>query len=284
MRAVAWSPMNTVDLPDGSSMPKMGQGTWLLGDDPQTRMQEIETLREGVQRGLTLIDTAEMYGNGRSERLVGEAIADCRDDVFLVSKVTPGGNGAQIITACEQSLSRLGTDRLDLYLLHWAGGTSFEDTIEAFEQLVADGTIRRFGVSNLDQPQTQRFCSIPGGEHTQVNQLLFNLHQRGIEWDLLPWMQITGRAVMAYSPFDRVDLLKHDGLRRFARERDMTSGQAALAWLLDHDQVVPIPKASHPDRVRENAAALDVSLSVQEREELDRLFPRPTAPEPLEIY
>ncbi len=276
--------MDTVTLPDGSTMPKLGQGTWLIGDNEKTRAQEIEALREGVRLGLTLIDTAEMYGGGRSERLVGEAIADCRDEVYLVSKVTPGANRAQTIKACEKSLRNLGTDRLDLYLLHWAGGTAFEETVDAFQQLVADGKIRRFGVSNLGSGEVQDFCAVPGGDQTQVNQLLFNLSQRGIEWDLLPWMQRKGMAMMAYSPFDRVDLLQHRGLREFAQARDITPGQAALAWLLGHDQVVPIPKASHLDRVRENAAALDVALTAEDRDELDVLFPPPTGPQYLEIY
>lgn len=275
--------MPTIKLSDGSTMPKMGQGTWLIGDDPGNRAQEIEALREGVRRGLTLIDTAEMYGNGRSEHLVGEAISDCRDEVFLVSKVTPGGSRAHTIQACERSLRRLGTDRLDLYLLHWSGGR-FEDTVEAFERLIADGKIRRFGVSNLDQHEVRRFCSIPGGEQATVNQLLFNLNQRGIEWELLPWLRRRRMATMAYSPFDRGDLLNHRGLRKFAEERQITPGQAALAWLLDQDQVVPIPKASHPDRVRENADALEVSLTPEDRVELDQMFASPKGPEPLQIY
>lgn len=275
--------MQDVELGDGSTMPKMGQGTWLIGDDRRTRAQEIEALREGVRQGLTLIDTAEMYGNGRSERLVGEAISDCRDEVFLVSKVTPGANRAQTIRACEASLDRLGTDRLDLYLLHWAGG-DFEDTVEAFEQLVAEGKIRRFGVSNLDYAQLQRFCSVPGGENTRVNQLLFNLNQRGIETELLPWMQGAKMATMAYSPFDRGDLLADSRLQGFARERQITPSQAALAWLLSQDGVIPIPKASRVDRVLENVGALRVVLSAQDLAELDSLFPAPKGPQPLQIY
>lgn len=276
--------MKTVTLPDGSTMPRLGQGTWLLGDSEETRAQEIEALREGVRLGMTLIDTAEMYGDGRSERLVGEAISDCRDEVYVVSKVTPGGNRAQIIASCENSLRNLGTDRLDLYLLHWSGGTEFEETVDAFSRLVADGKIRRFGVSNLDIDELQDFCSVPGGEATQANQLLFNLGQRGIEADLLPWIQRKRMAMMAYSPFDRVDLVRHRGLADFAQARGITTGQAALAWLLGHDQVVPIPKASLVDRVRENAAALDVSLTAEDRDELDRLFPPPNGPQPLAIY
>lgn len=276
--------MQTVELPNKTVMPKMGQGTWFLGEDPDKRSQEIEALREGVRLGLTLIDTAEMYGDGQSEELIGEAIADCRDDVFLVSKVSPGANRDETIEACEKSLQRLGTDRLDMYLLHGPGNTVFEETVEAFLQLMADGMIRQFGVSNFTLDQLQEFRQIPGGDDTQVEQLLYNLNQRGIEWDLLPWLQEKGMGMMAYSPFDRARLVKHDGLKKFAAERDINVGQAALAWLLSHDQVIPIPKTSHPDRVAQNAAALEVSLTDDDRAELDRIFPPPDGPQKLQIY
>lgn len=276
--------MQTVELPNKTVMPKMGQGTWFLGEDPDKRSQEIEALREGIRLGLTLIDTAEMYGDGQSEELIGEAIADCRDDVFLVSKVSPGANRDETIEACEKSLQRLGTDRLDMYLLHGPGNTVFEETVEAFLQLMADGMIRQFGVSNFTLDQLQEFRQIPGGDDTQVEQLLYNLNQRGIEWDLLPWLQKNGMGMMAYSPFDRARLVKHDGLKKFAAERDINVGQAALAWLLSHDQVIPIPKTSHPDRVAQNAAALEVSLTDDDRAELDRIFPPPDGPQKLQIY
>ena len=276
--------MQTVELPNKTVMPKMGQGTWFLGEDPDKRSQEIEALREGIRLGLTLIDTAEMYGDGQSEELIGEAIADCRDDVFLVSKVSPGANRDETIEACEKSLQRLGTDRLDMYLLHGPGNTVFEETVEAFLQLMADGMIRQFGVSNFTLDQLQEFRQIPGGDDTQVEQLLYNLNQRGIEWDLLPWLQEKGMGMMAYSPFDRARLVKHDGLKKFAQERDINVGQAALAWLLSHDQVIPIPKTSHPDRVAQNAAALEVSLTDDDRAELDRIFPPPDGPQKLQIY
>ena len=276
--------MQTVELPNKTVMPKMGQGTWFLGEDPDKRSQEIEALREGIRLGLTLIDTAEMYGDGQSEELIGEAIADCRDDVFLVSKVSPGANRDETIEACEKSLQRVGTDRLDMYLLHGPGNTVFEETVEAFLQLMADGMIRQFGVSNFTLDQLQEFRQIPGGDDTQVEQLLYNLNQRGIEWDLLPWLQEKGMGMMAYSPFDRARLVKHDGLKKFAAERDINVGQAALAWLLSHDQVIPIPKTSHPDRVAQNAAALEVSLTDDDRAELDRIFPPPDGPQKLQIY
>lgn len=231
--------MRTVELPSGNTMPKMGQGTWFLGDDENKRGQEIEALREGIRRGASLIDTAEVYGEGRSEQLVGEAISDCRDDVFLVSKAAPGSNRSQTIEACEKSLERLGTDHMDLYLLHGVGKAAFEGPIEGLQTLQADGKIRQFGVSNLDYDQMQRFYEISGGENTQVEQLLYNLDQRGIEYELLPWLQNKSMGMMAYSPFDRIQLIKHEGLNEFARARDITAGQVALAWLLDHDQVAP---------------------------------------------
>lgn len=277
--------MKTVTLPDGAEIPALGQGTWCMGDDPDWRADEIEALREGIRRGLTLLDTAEMYGNGRSERLVGEAIADCRDDVFLVSMVLPSHAGkAQLIKACENSLDRLGTDHLDMYLLHWSGNAPFAETISGFEQLKADGKIVRYGVSNLDLDAMQAFVDAPGGDAVQVNQLLYNLNQRGIEWDLLPWLQQRGIGVMAYSPFDRPALIENAGLVAFASARGITPAQAALAWLLDHDHVIPIPKASHPDRVADNAGALNVALSDDDHEALDRLFPAPTRAQPLQIY
>ena len=277
--------MQTIRLPSGGTMPKMGQGTWFLGDDPDKHAQEIEALREGIRRGLTLIDTAEMYGDGRSERLVGEAIADCRDHVFLVSKATPNhADKRQLIQACEDSLRRLGTDHLDLYLLHWPGGTPYAETIAGFEQLQRDGKIAHFGVSNLDVDEMQDFVSAPGGGACQVNQLLYNLNQRGIEWDLLPWLQERGIGMMAYAPFDRPAVINNDGLVAFAQARDISPAQTALAWLLDQDHVIPIPKASHPDRVADNAGALDVALSADDRRELDRLFPPPDEPRPLQIY
>lgn len=276
--------MQNVELPNGSTMPKMGQGTWCMGDDPDNRSQEIEALREGLRRGLTLIDTAEMYGDGASEELVGEAISDCRDDVFLVSKVSPGADRAGTINACEQSLRRLRTDRLDLYLLHWPGNSVFEEVIDAFQQLVEAGKICQFGVSNFTLEQLQRFQKISGGEDAQVNQLLHNLSQRGIEMELLPWLQDRLVGVMAYSPFDRGDLIQHDNLRKFAQGRDVTVGQVALAWSLSHDQVIPIPKSSSPDRVVENAAAIDVTLSKEDLAELDLMFPPPTRRQALQVY
>ncbi|WP_423823988.1 aldo/keto reductase [Salinisphaera sp. SPP-AMP-43] len=276
--------MQYLTLPCGETVPAIGQGTWFIGDDPAARETEISALRAGIDAGMTLIDTAEMYGSGRSERRVGEAIADRRDAVFLVSKVLPSNAGFEdTIAACEASLHRLGTDRLDLYLLHWQGGVPFEETVAAFERLQADGKIRHYGISNLDLAATQAFVHA-GGAAAQTNQLLYNLNQRGIEWELLDWLQQAGMVTMAYSPFDGGRLAQHPGLSDFAAQRDMTAGQAALAWLLHRQGVMPIPKSAHPQRVLENAAAADIEFSAADLAEFDELFAPPDGPEPLQIY
>lgn len=276
--------MKYLTLPCGEAVPAIGQGTWYMGDDQNTRTSEIEALRTGIDHGLSLIDTAEMYGQGRSERLVGEAIAGRRDEVFLVSKVLPSNAGFDAtIAACEASLERLGTDRLDLYLLHWQGSVPYEDTIRAFERLKVDGKIRHYGVSNLDLEATQAFVR-GGGREMQVNQVLYNLNQRGIEWDLLPWLQQAGIVTMAYSPFDGGRLTASPELARFAETRGITPGQAALAWLLHRSLVMPIPKSAHAARAAENAAAADIEFIPDDLAELDALFDPPTGPEPLAIY
>lgn len=276
--------MQYLTLPCGDTVPAIGQGTWFIGDDPAMRETEINALRTGIDTGMTLIDTAEMYGNGRSERLVGEAIAGRRDAVFLVSKVLPSNAGFEdTIAACEASLQRLGTDHLDLYLLHWQGSVPFQETVAAFERLQADGKIRHYGVSNLDLAATQAFVQA-GGKAAQVNQLLYNLNQRGIEWALLGWLQQAGLATMAYSPFDGGRLAQHDVLANFAARRDMTAGQAALAWLLHQEEVMSIPKSGHPQRVIENAAAAEIEFSADDLAELNELFAPPQGPEPLQIY
>ncbi len=280
----AMSDQPAMPRPGAATMPRMGQGTWRLGDDPAARDREVAALREGIDRGLTLVDTAEMYGDGRSEELVGEAIRGRRDEVFLVSKMTPGPGREGTVRACEESLRRLGTDHLDLYLLHWSGGAPLEETVAGFTQLVDDGKIAAFGVSNLDLDEMEELTGIPGGERTVTDQLLYNLDQRGIEADLLPWLRGAGMPVMAYSPFDQGGLLRHAGLAAFARERGVTPGQVALAWLLSRDQVVPIPKSASASRVAENADALELTLSAEDHAELDAMFPPPPGPVPLQIY
>ncbi|MEX2288396.1 MAG: aldo/keto reductase [Planctomycetaceae bacterium] len=276
--------MKTVKLPSGEQVPAFGMGTWEIGEDLATRAEEIATLRLGLDLGATLIDTAEMYGEGRSEELVGEAIENRRDEVFLVSKVYPHNatrDGA--VAACERSLKRLKTDRLDLYLLHWRGDVPLAETMEAFTSLERAGKIRYYGVSNLDLADMHELSSIPAGRKVATNQLLYNLSRRGVEWDLRPWLRERAIPVMAYSPVEQGKLVRNLKLIDFARRYDMTPAQVALAWLLANDDVIVIPKTSRRDRLRENLGALDHSLSAVQLAELDRLFPPPTGPRPLEM-
>ena len=276
--------MQTVTLPAGERVPALGQGTWRMGENPDARQAEIAALRRGLDLGLTLFDTAEMYGEGLAEELIAEAIEGRRDEAFLVSKVYPHNatrDGA--VAACERSLKRLRTDRIDLYLLHWQGSVPLAETLEAFTALKQAGKIRHYGVSNLDLDAMQTLWAAPGGTATAANQLLYNLACRGIEWDLLPWLRQRGVPVMAYSPFDGGSLLREQNLIDFAQKHRMTPAQVALAWLLAQDGVIAIPKSASAERVEENAAALRTRLSPQQLAELDKLFPPPAGPEPLAI-
>ena len=276
--------MKTVLLPSGEPVPALGLGTWNIGDDPAARAEEIATLRLGLDLGLRLIDTAEMYGDGRSESLVGAAIAGRRDEVFLVSKVYPhNASRAGTAAACERSLKRLGTDRIDLYLLHWRGDVPLAETVQAFDALQRAGKIRHWGVSNLDAADMRELAGVAGGQGVAADQLLYNLSRRGIEFDLLPWLRERGIAVMAYSPVEQGKLLRDAQLAGFARRHGMTPAQAALAWLLAQDGVIAIPKTSNRERLRENAVACEIGLSAAQRAELDRLFPPPCKPTPLEM-
>ena len=266
-------------LPCGESVSALGQGTWNIGDDPRRRAQEIATLRRGIELGLTLVDTAEMYGDGRSELLVGEALAGLRDEVFLVSKVYPQNASHRAMPrSCEVSLRRLGVETIDLYLLHWPGAVPLAETVEAFEALRRAGKIRHWGVSNLDADAMQRLWRTPGGPAAQTDQVLYNLGERGIEWDLQPWLRERGVPVMAYSPVDQGRLLRKGPLVSFAKSHGMTPAQVALGWLLAQEGVIAIPKTGSPERLQENAAVLARPLSAAELEELDRLFPPPDRP------
>jgi diketogulonate reductase-like aldo/keto reductase len=276
--------MKTVALPCGERVPAFGQGTWYMGDDRATRTEEIAALRLGLDLGLTLIDTAEMYGDGRAEQLVAEAIAGRRDEVFLVSKVLPNhATRRGTAAACEKSLKRLKTDRIDLYLLHWRGNVPFAETMEALLALQSAGKIRHYGVSNLDFADMQQLGAVAGGAGVATNQLLYNLARRGIEWDLLPWLRERRVPVMAYSPLEQAQLVKNSQLAAFARRIGMTPAQAALAWLLANDDVIVIPKCGRRERLQENFGALNRSLTTLQLEELDRLFPPPAGPRPLEM-
>jgi aldehyde reductase len=274
--------MKTVRLPSGDAMPAFGMGTWFMGEKPSERPREVAALRRGLDLGIRLVDTAEMYGEGGAEEVVGEAIAGRRDDIFVVSKVYPHNASRKgAVAACERSLRRLKTDRLDLYLLHWRGNVPFAETVEAFEALRAAGKIRRWGVSNLDTGDVEELWSV--SRAVQCNQLLYNLTRRGIEWNLLPWQRERGIPTMAYSPIEQARLLKNKGLADFAKRHGMTPAQAALAWLLAKDDVAVIPKAADLRHLEENLGALKISLAAAQLGELDALFPPPRGPSALEM-
>jgi diketogulonate reductase-like aldo/keto reductase len=271
-------------LPSGKVVPAFGMGTWYMGEDPATYAEELATLRSGLDMGATLIDTAEMYGEGRAEKLVGEAIEDRREEVFLVDKVLPqNASRRRMATACEESLRRLGTDWIDLYLLHWRGEAPLRETVEAFQELQQAGKIRSYGVSNFGTDDMEELWSIPGGADVETDQVLYNLTRRGIEWDLLPWLRTHRIPVMAYSPIEHARLASNPKLEQFARHYDMTPAQVALAWLLAKPDVMVIPKASERDHLIENLGALEHHLTKAQLVELDRLFPPPKGPHPLEM-
>ncbi|MCU1353430.1 MAG: aldo/keto reductase family oxidoreductase [Acidimicrobiales bacterium] len=281
--------MPEVGLPSGAVVPILGQGTWRMGDDPRRRDEEIAALRLGLDLGMTLIDTAEMYGNGASERLVGEAIEGQRDDVFLVTKVLPHhATPAGMFDACRASLRRLGVDHVELYLLHWRGPTPLAETVQGFADLLDAGLIRHWGVSNFDADDLAELINLPGGGQVATDQVLYNLSRRGIEHDLLPACQAAGLPVMAYSPIEQGRLLGHPALRAVADAHRATPGQVALAWVLRHDAdgrggVIAIPKASTEDHVRENRGAVDIHLTPDDLARLDQAFPPPRGPVPLSI-
>lgn len=267
----------------------IGQGTWYMGENAGQRRQEVNALQRGIDLGLTLIDTAEMYAQGGAELVVGEAIRGRRDEVYLVSKVYPwnaGGQKAQM--ACEASLKRLGTDYLDLYLLHWRGNIPFEETIAAMESLMAQGKIGRWGVSNLDADDMQALWKLKGGQGCATNQVLYHLGSRGIEYDLLPWCAERYLPVMAYCPLAqagrlRDDLMNHAVVNAIARNKGITVAQVLLAWAIRHPGVLAIPKASSIAHVEENVAAREVKLTTQEVALLDGAFPPPHRKMPLDV-
>jgi diketogulonate reductase-like aldo/keto reductase len=278
------SDLRTTKLPSGTEVPVLGQGTWGYAEDRLLRQREIATLRRGFELGLSLVDTAEMYADGRAEKLVGEAIVGHRDDVFLVSKVLPQHSTHDgTIAACEGSLRRLGTDRLDLYLLHWRGRVPLAETIGAFQELVAAGKVRSWGVSNFDSRDMTELAGVPGGDDVATDQVLYNLAARGIEWDLLPDCRQRQIPVMAYSPLGRGSLLDHPLLRDIAGQYDVRPAQIALAWVLRQDGVIAIPRAGSPAHVEQNRAAVDLHLSEATLAQLDRAFPPPGGPVPLEV-
>ena len=276
--------MKTVALPSGERVPALGQGTWNMGEKKNARAEELATIRLGLDLGVTLIDTAEMYGEGKAEELIGEAIAGRRDATFLVSKVYPhNATRKGAVAACERSLKRLRTDRIDLYLLHWRGTVPLGETMEAFIALQKAGKIRNYGVSNLDLEEMQELWSVAGGTGVATDQLLYNLSRRGIEWDLLPWLRKRHVVMMAYSPIEQAKLLRNPKLVDFAKRYDRTPAQAALAWLLANDDIIAIPKTGKRERLKENFGALDHPLTKEQLAELDRLFAPPQGPVPLQM-
>ena len=274
-----------VHFPDGAEVCALGQGTWQMAERKARRADEIRSLRDGLDRGLSLIDTAEMYGEGAAETLVGEAIAGRRDEVFLVSKVYPHNASSKgVEAACERSLERLKTDRLDLYLLHWQGSHPIAETIAGFERLKAQGKILRWGVSNFDLEDLEEVAAAPGGAACASNQVLYNLNTRGVEFDLAPWMAARNMPLMAYSPVDRGGLADHAALPPIAQKHGANPAQIALAFLLAQRNVISIPKASSPEHLRANAAALEIRLDADDLAAIDKAFPPPRRKIGLEMY
>lgn len=275
--------MKTVTFPDGEQVPALGQGTWMMGEDRSRRASEIAALRAGVELGMTLIDTAEMYGDGAAERLIGEALGDRRDELFLVSKAYPHNASRQrLAAACEASLQRLGTDRLDLYLLHWRGSVPLGETAEAMEALKAADKIRHWGVSNLDMDDMEELVD-EGGGACATDQILYNLTRRGPEHDLLPWLSAHRILAIAYSPVEQGRLIDNRKLADIAARTSATPAQVALAWTMRHEGMISIPKAGSIEHLEENRAAADLVLTEADLGALDAAFPRPRGRAPLEM-
>lgn len=276
--------MKSICLPSGESVPALGIGTWFLGEDTHRRAGELATIRQALEAGIRLIDTAEMYGDGAAEKLVGEAVAGHRADAFIVSKVYPHNASRRgTIAACERSLQRLGTDHLDLYLLHWRGSFPFEETLEAFSRLLAAGKIRHFGVSNLDTDDMTDWFSVAGGNACTTNQVLYNLGRRGIELDLLPWMRSHHLPLMAYSPIEQARLLRNPVLCGIAAAHDISPLHAALGWVISNDDVIAIPRTGNPAHLLELLQAAERPLHRELLDALNTAFPRPRQRTPLEM-
>lgn len=273
-----------ITLPGGRRVPALGQGTWHMGESGAAAQAEIRALQAGIDLGMTLIDTAEMYADGGAEEVVGRAVDGRRDSVFIVSKVLPSNASRRgTVAACEASLKRLGTDRIDLYLLHWRGRHPLSETVAAFEDLRATGKIGAWGVSNFDVDDMEELLSVSGGDHVAANQVLYNPARRGIEFDLLPWSDQRGIATMAYSPLDEGRLVHHPALARIAASHGASAAQVALAFLLSRPHVIVIPKSGSPERVAENRKAADLILTPDDIAALDAAFPPPRRKQPLEM-
>ena len=277
--------MRTVGLPGGDEVVALGQGTWRMGERRAARKDEVAALRHGIACGMTLVDTAEMYGSGGAEKVVGEAIRGQRDTVYLVSKVLPSNAGRKrMARACEKSLKCLGTDYLDLYLLHWRSGVSLDEVVEGFLALQEAGKIRRFGVSNFDTDDMEELWETAGGQGCQTNQILYNLSRRWPEAALMAWSRRRNQPLMIYSPLEQGRLPEGGALGAIAAERGVTPMQVALAWVLRHEDMFVVPKASRIAHVDENLGALDITLTDDELAALDTAFPPPAGDAPLELH
>ncbi|MBO6521840.1 MAG: aldo/keto reductase [Rhodospirillales bacterium] len=279
--------MRTVNLPGGEAVPVLGLGTWYMGESRSEFDREVAAVRHAMGRGIRLIDTAEMYGNGGAEEVVGAAIADggvAREDLFIVSKVLPSNaHHDDVIAACERSLSRMGTDYIDLYLLHWRGAAPFQETLDALDALKTAGKIRHHGVSNFDKRDMEEWLYCRGGSAMAMNQILYNLGRRGPEWDIMPFCEQLGVPVMAYSPLEQGRLAGAPVLSEIARRQGVQPLQIALAWVLAQDNVIAIPKAVDPDHIDQNIAALEIRLSGEDMAALDAAFPPPKGPSHLQM-
>ncbi len=287
--AISATAMNTVSLPGDRRLPALGLGTWRMGESARARKREVAAVRSAFELGYRLVDTAEMYGEGAAEEIIGQALVEAiragvvaRDDVFVVSKVYPHNASRQgTLAACERSRKRLGLDTIDLYLLHWPGSHPLQDTVASFEALRAQGRIGDWGVSNFDTADLEALWQLEGGSRCATNQVYYSLTERGPGFDLLPWMRARALPLIAYSPIDQGRLAADTTLREFADRRAVTPAQLALAWLLAQPGVIAIPKAVREAHLRENLAAADLALSATEMAELDRCFPGPSVKSPL---
>lgn len=278
------SAVPTVELPTGASVPRLGLGTWRMGESARQRDREVEALKLGIDLGMTLIDTAEMYGDGEAERIVADAVEGRRDEVFIVSKVLPQNSSRTgTVAACQRSLKRLNTNRIDLYLLHWRGAYPLKETLLGFQALLRDRLIAAWGVSNFDVADMEELVALPAGKDVATNQVLYNLARRGIERDLIPWCHRRKITIMAYSPVDQGRILRNRTLARVAVRHGASPAQIALAWLLRQRNMMVIPKATNVEHVRENRAALDLHLGDADLVELATAFPPPRGAEPLEM-
>ena len=273
-----------VTLPSGESVPSMGLGTWHMGERIGNPKTEVDALVRGLDLGATLIDTAEMYARGGAERVVGSAIKGRRDNVFIVSKIVPHNASFDgTIRACENSLQRMEIESIDLYLLHWPGNHPLESTVSAFEQLKTDGKIKHWGVSNFDTSDMQELYGIPEGKNCQINQVLYNLSRRGIEWDLLPWCRSMGLPIMAYSPIEQGRLLENKKLKALASEIGVSAAQLSIAWSIRKNDIITIPKASNLEHVGQNIDAWTIKLESAILDELDKLFEPPVRKKGLDV-